>query len=161
MAKNLSKITIGGREIEVENDEWPIEKFHLDLANPRYERIPESEREDEDKMEEIERHLGKNKTFIHQKIWAFEKTRDYWKYNPKDKDVLRFSYFEEFYKQRGPLNYDEKNDPEQARTLLNFVFQGIKDKRFNVEGAKDMRHLPKILADKEAKEAFLGGTEHR
>ena len=45
--------------------------------------------------------------------------------------------------------------------MLNFVFQGIKDKRFNVEGAKDMRHLPKILADKEAKEAFLGGTEHR
>jgi len=74
--------------------------------------------------------------------------------------VARFSYFEELWKNRGSLGYNEKDDPDGARELLNLVFRGIKEGLFNVDAARDMRHFGKVLQDVEAKDAFLSGTSY-
>jgi hypothetical protein len=276
MAPKMETVTLRDRQIPIEAEAWPIERFRLDLANPRYLHLPEETRKSEEtleaaiwemdeskdlyqsvkangglinpvfvkkdgttvegnrrvtvlrhlakqidsgkepksflkivqsvpckvfpddfsvddramflafehvsgkkpwpamneaahlyfmneelgySLEQLANYLGKSKSYVQQKLWSYQKTKEYWKYNKSDsRDVQKFSFFEELSKVKGALGYSEKDAPEEAQQIVGFVFAGVKDKLFNITGAKDVRRLPEILASPQAKAAFTKGV---
>jgi len=92
--------------------------------------------------------LGMGKAEVIRKISAYGATRDYLR-ETKDSDVTKYSFFEELYKKR-PLVALYEGDPSFRGKVSEWIRQG----KFDLTGAKDMRQLMEVLNDKDAKKAF-------
>lgn len=94
--------------------------------------------------------IGMSKGQVIQKCKSYEYTIDYMKIT-SDQDIKKYSFFEEMYKKKEARDWFEKNPSNKNR-----FFEWIKNGRFDVSGAKDVRRLGEILNDEEAMEAFDG-----
>lgn len=91
--------------------------------------------------------LGKSKPYIYQKLWAFKETREFLKKH-KGREIKDFSFFEEYYKKRSSIE-DEAKIPKEK--IHSWIVEG----KFNDEGARDMRELPKIWSDQKLRDIFI------
>jgi hypothetical protein len=94
--------------------------------------------------------IGMSKGQVIQKCKAYEYTIEYMK-TTGDSDIKKYSFFEEMYKKKDLRNWIEKN-PTNIKTF----FSWIRQEKFNVSGATDVRRLPEVLNDEEAMLAFEG-----
>ena len=101
-------------------------------------------------FERIRDLVGLSKGQVIQKCKAYEYTIAYMK-EMEDDDIKKFSFFEEMYKKKDLRDWVEKNP-----TNLKRFYLWVKDGKFNVTGARDVRRLPEILNDEEALSAFDG-----
>jgi hypothetical protein len=93
--------------------------------------------------------IGISKGQVIQKCKAYEYTVEYMN-SSKDSDIKKFSFFEELYKKKDLRNWILSTDNKE-----NF-FKWVKEGKFNVTGARDVRKLPEIMNDKDAFNALTG-----
>jgi hypothetical protein len=89
--------------------------------------------------------LGKSKPFIYQKKYAYEQTLQHLKLHP-NRTINDFSFFEEAYK--------KKKDIQKLGVEPEKLSNWIASDKFNDEGARDLRELPKVLESPQALKAF-------
>lgn len=99
--------------------------------------------------ERIRELVGLGKAKIIQKVSAYQATFEFMRSHPKEADVKKFSFFEEFYK-RPELRKWLDADPGNLKRFSEWVAAG----KFNMTGAKDVRSLPEILKDEKAVAVF-------
>jgi hypothetical protein len=103
-------------------------------------------------FERIRDLVGMSKGQVIQKCKAYEYTIEYMKATG-DHEIKKYSFFEEMYKKRELREWVQKNP-----TSLKRFYGWVKDEKFNVSGAKDVRRLPEILNDEQALAAFDAKT---
>ncbi len=97
-------------------------------------------------VERVAELLGKSKPYIYEKKYAYEKMLEYLKEHP-DRTINDFSYFTELYK--------KKKEMERVGLDEDLLTDWIAKEKFNDEGARDIRELPAVLDNPNAKKAFL------
>jgi hypothetical protein len=100
--------------------------------------------------DEIARHIGLSKPTVYMRLWAYKELVAFARKFPKDVQPEHYSFFEELFKNRVKLSGSESDD------WMNEFFRWVRDGKFDQEGAKDVRHLPKVLKDPRIKAIFEG-----
>jgi len=93
--------------------------------------------------------VGMGKAKIIQKHNAYTAMVEFMQAHPESADIKKFSFFEELYK-RPELREWIEDDPSNKKRFFEWVAQG----KFNITGAKDVRQLPEVLKDPDARKAF-------
>ena len=92
--------------------------------------------------------LGRGKAWIVQKVKAYEAMTKYME-TTNDTDIKKYSFFEELRK-----NGRARRWVEQDPANLHQFFQWVKEGKFNLTGAKDVRQLMDVLDDPDARRVF-------
>lgn len=102
-------------------------------------------------FDEIRERVGLSKGTVHKRYRAYEMALRFFKRYPKKADVKVFSYFDEALRKVEVRKWLE--DPEHEPEFFGWVVSG----KFNELGPVDVRHLPRIWQDPEARKAFDKG----
>lgn len=92
--------------------------------------------------------LGMGKATIIRKVKAYEATTQYME-TTNDSDINKYSFFEELHKRPAARRWAAED-----RDNLRKFFQWVKEGKFNVTGAKDVRKLMDVLGDEDARHVF-------
>jgi len=93
-------------------------------------------------------HLRWSRSKLSQKIAAYEESKAYIERTGDPEGINRFSHFEEFMKKKELRDKRDAN-PEFMKEFGDWVYEG------KFPDAKDIRHLPAILENEEARKKFL------
>ena len=99
-------------------------------------------------VDEIARHIGLSRPTVYMRLWAYDKMVKFARKYKGFASPEHYSFFEELHKNKSKLPEAETDE------WLETFFGWIKEARFDQEGAKDVRHLQKVLGDKRVREIF-------
>jgi len=110
--------------------------------------------EDNRTFDDIRDDLGIPKGEVLKKYTAYKWTKEYLEKFPNKGKITDFSFFEELYKKkelRDMMNGENQNLKWTLEDVMGWVAEG----RFDDAGSRDIRILPKILSNPEARDAFI------
>jgi hypothetical protein len=138
---------IGVKEIDVLLAREHISGKYPWPAVDQAEHIHRMAHQDGFPIETIAEVTERSRPWVYQKLTAFEWTRNYLRANGRA-SILDYSYFEELYKVRASLKKNANFDPSDSSDMAYFQTLISSGK---IPMAIEVRHLPDILADADAK----------
>lgn len=110
--------------------------------------------EDNRTFDDIRDDLGIPKGEVVKKYTAFKWTKEFMEKYPKQAKISDFSFFEELYKKK-ELREMVNGESQDLKWTFDDVMKWIAEGRFDDAGSRDIRILPRILTNPEARDTFI------